>query len=185
MAHGQNWRDLNRRPTKPRPATVIVVRGGSRPGVLLVQRTPKAKFMGGAWFPGGRGRVETHRTAAVREVAEEAGIALPDGRSRPVRALDHAGGGQHRFDVVLRRGGSAGTRRCRTGRRSTRAGSTGACAAGGRAGELPMVFPTIKTLGGWRERRRAAREWAAGQDVNRSSRASRRAYPRRRRCLTR
>ena len=43
-------------PTKPRQAaTVLVVRGGSeRLEVLLAQRTPKARFMGGAWvFPGG------------------------------------------------------------------------------------------------------------------------------------
>jgi 8-oxo-dGTP pyrophosphatase MutT (NUDIX family) len=69
-------------PTPPRQAaTVLVVRGGAqRLEVLLAQRTPKAKFMGGAWvFPGGAvDGDETHRTAAVREVQEEVGIALPD-----------------------------------------------------------------------------------------------------------
>ncbi|MGB9184677.1 MAG: NUDIX domain-containing protein, partial [Solirubrobacteraceae bacterium] len=42
--------------TVPRlAATVIVLRGGGdRLEVLLAQRTPKARFMGGAWvFPGG------------------------------------------------------------------------------------------------------------------------------------
>ena len=42
--------------TIPRPAgTVIVLRGGaSALEVLLVQRNPNARFMGGAWvFPGG------------------------------------------------------------------------------------------------------------------------------------
>ena len=67
--------------TPRQAATVLVVRGGAqRLEVLMGQRTPKAKFMGGAWvFPGGAvDGDETHRTAAVREVQEEVGIALPD-----------------------------------------------------------------------------------------------------------
>jgi 8-oxo-dGTP pyrophosphatase MutT (NUDIX family) len=70
------------RVTEPRQAaTVIVLRGGAeRLEVLLVRRNPKARFMGGAWvFPGGAvDGEEDHRVAGVREVAEEAGIALPD-----------------------------------------------------------------------------------------------------------
>jgi 8-oxo-dGTP pyrophosphatase MutT (NUDIX family) len=48
--------------------------------VLLVRRNPAARFMGGVWvFPGGAvAEGETHRAAGVREVAEEAGVALPD-----------------------------------------------------------------------------------------------------------
>ena len=73
--------DLNTgAPTEPRPAaTVIVLRGGSaRLEVLLVQRNPAARFMGGAWvFPGGAlDGAEDARTAGVREVAEEAGLEL-------------------------------------------------------------------------------------------------------------
>ena len=73
--------------TVPRQAaTVILLRGGSTTlEVLLVKRTPAAKFMGGAWvFPGGavdsvEGQGdEAHRLAAVRELREEAGIELPD-----------------------------------------------------------------------------------------------------------
>ncbi len=72
-------------PTRPRDAaTVILLRGGSEAlEVLLVKRNPAQRFMGGAWvFPGGAvdaGEAEgdhPHRVAAVREVAEEAGIDL-------------------------------------------------------------------------------------------------------------
>ena len=63
-------------------ASVIVLRGGEEAlEVLLVQRTPKARFMGGVWvFPGGavdahEGEGDTsHRLAAVRELEEEAAI---------------------------------------------------------------------------------------------------------------
>src|SRR3954454_10046391 len=69
-------------PTKPRQAaTVIVLRGGADTlEVLLVKRNPQQRFMGGAWvFPGGAVDAgEDARVAAVREVAEEAGVALPD-----------------------------------------------------------------------------------------------------------
>jgi 8-oxo-dGTP pyrophosphatase MutT (NUDIX family) len=73
--------------TVPRlAATVIVLRDGSDgPEVLLAQRNPQARFMGGAWvFPGGAVSAEDGegeaalRAAGLRELHEEAGIRLAD-----------------------------------------------------------------------------------------------------------
>jgi 8-oxo-dGTP pyrophosphatase MutT (NUDIX family) len=70
--------------TEPRQAASILVLRDSRDGpeVLLVQRNPEQRFMGGAWvFPGGAVHDEDadHSAAAVRELREEAGIALQEG----------------------------------------------------------------------------------------------------------
>ena len=75
-------------PTPPRAsASVIVVRDGAGGlEVLLVQRNPQQRFMGGFWvFPGGAvDDGEDHRAAGVRELAEEAGIAgVPPGALVP------------------------------------------------------------------------------------------------------
>ena len=51
------------------------------PEVLLVQRNPEQRFMGGAWvFPGGATHDEDadHAATAVRELEEEAGVRLGD-----------------------------------------------------------------------------------------------------------
>src|ERR1700761_6153820 len=79
-----------RLPATPRPAASIVLlrRGGKHAQraleVLLLQRTDKARFMPGAWvFPGGSVDPDDgegpdgYRACAVRELREEAGIALP------------------------------------------------------------------------------------------------------------
>ncbi|HET6551700.1 MAG TPA: NUDIX hydrolase, partial [Solirubrobacter sp.] len=68
--------------SEPRPAaSVILVRGGGEAlEVLLVQRTHEARFMAGAWvFPGGAvDEGEDAHDAAIRELHEEAGVAVAD-----------------------------------------------------------------------------------------------------------
>jgi 8-oxo-dGTP pyrophosphatase MutT (NUDIX family) len=83
--------ELNAGPAvKPRQAaSVILLRGGAENlEVLLVKRTPQARFMGGVWvFPGGAVDADegdgdsAHRLAGVRELQEEAAIELdgPEG----------------------------------------------------------------------------------------------------------
>jgi 8-oxo-dGTP pyrophosphatase MutT (NUDIX family) len=68
--------------TKPRAsASLILLRDSpAGPEVLLVQRNPELRFMGGAWvFPGGATHAEDRdqRATARRELEEEAGIGLP------------------------------------------------------------------------------------------------------------
>jgi 8-oxo-dGTP pyrophosphatase MutT (NUDIX family) len=62
-------------------ASILVLRDSpDGPEVLLVQRNPKQRFMGGAWvFPGGAVHAEDadHSAAAIRELKEEAGLDLP------------------------------------------------------------------------------------------------------------
>ena len=85
-AFGEELREGGEETVPRQAATVILLRGGAETlEVLLVQRTPKARFMGGVWvFPGGA--VDTtegdgdaaHRIAAIRELEEEAAITLDD-----------------------------------------------------------------------------------------------------------
>jgi 8-oxo-dGTP pyrophosphatase MutT (NUDIX family) len=77
-------------PTTPRPAAAVILlrRGGRHTSaglqVLMGKRTPAARFMADVWvFPGGAvdgesTDEEAHRLTAVRELEEEAGVALPD-----------------------------------------------------------------------------------------------------------
>lgn len=69
--------------TTPRPSAAVILLRDAEPTweLLLVQRNPAQRFMGGYWvFPGGavdahEGEGEdAHRTAALRELHEEAGV---------------------------------------------------------------------------------------------------------------
>ena len=81
--------ELNHGPEiRPRvAASVIVLRDSpTGPEVLLVQRNPASRFMGGAWvFPGGAvDGDESVEQTALRELEEEASVALPpDARLTP------------------------------------------------------------------------------------------------------
>ena len=85
------------RSSTPGPATeareaaslILLREADGGPEVLLVQRNPEQRFMGGAWvFPGGATHDEDadHAATAVRELEEEAGMRLRrrrgGGRSR-------------------------------------------------------------------------------------------------------
>jgi 8-oxo-dGTP pyrophosphatase MutT (NUDIX family) len=167
-------------PTEPRQAaTVIVLRGGpDRLEVLLVRRSTAARFMPGVWvFPGGavdahegEGDV-AHRTAGVREVEEEAGIALPDPAAlvRFSRWITPAEV-RIRFDThFFLAAAPAGQEARPDGGETTDArwfAPAGALAAHAE-GEIELVFPTIKTLEQLAGFDSAARliDWAAGREV--------------------
>lgn len=145
--------------TTPRlAASVIVLRGDVRGlEVLLVQRNPASRFMGGAWvFPGGavdaadgEGDVAL-RAAAVREVEEEAGLAIADPASLvPYSRWITPAAVKIRFDTwffLSPVGDEAAPRidggECVDWRWSTPQGALDAHAAG----DLMLVFPTIKHL---------------------------------------
>jgi 8-oxo-dGTP pyrophosphatase MutT (NUDIX family) len=140
---------------------VILLRRGGKHAerglqVLLVRRNPEARFMPGVWvFPGGAvdpadGNGEAaHRTAAVRELAEEAGIELGSEElvaySRwitpkvvPIRF-------DTRFYLAL---APAHSPPRPDGSETVEAGwfEPQAALDSHHAGELPLVFPTIKHL---------------------------------------
>jgi 8-oxo-dGTP pyrophosphatase MutT (NUDIX family) len=183
MAHGpEPGTILNESgvPTVPRQAaTVIVLRGGGeRLEVLLVQRTPKARFMGGAWvFPGGavdahEGEGDaSHRAAAIREVQEETGITLPDPAALvPFARWITPPEVSIRFDTyfflaVAPEGAEAvidGSEIV-----DARWFEPGRALEGSEAGEILMVFPTIKNLERVAEfdTADALLEWAAKHEV--------------------
>ena len=145
--------------TTPRPAaTVILLRGGAETAeVLLVKRSPAMKFMGGAWvFPGGavdgaEGDDDTaHRVAAIRELEEEAGVAIADpGALVPWSRWITPAQVKKRFDTwfYLAPAPDDAAPRC-DGQECVDLGwftPQGALDAHAR-GEILLVFPTIKTL---------------------------------------
>src|SRR3954469_20828444 len=76
----EEWNDGATTPARV-AASVIVLRDSAEgPEVLLVQRNPNARFMGGAWvFPGGAvDQGEDVEQTALRELDEEASITVAD-----------------------------------------------------------------------------------------------------------
>jgi 8-oxo-dGTP pyrophosphatase MutT (NUDIX family) len=145
-------------------ATVILLRGGKQTlEVLLVQRTAKAHFMGGVWvFPGGAvddadarpedpvGGTSALRRAATRELREEAGIALSDVEelvefSRWITPAEV----RRRFDTRFFLAGlPPGQQPHVDGEECVeyRWFTPGAALEAHEAGQIGLVFPTIKHL---------------------------------------
>jgi 8-oxo-dGTP pyrophosphatase MutT (NUDIX family) len=66
-------------PPRASSSLILLRDGAGGAEVLLVRRNPEARFMGGAWvFPGGAldEQDESPAHTAVRELAEESGVAL-------------------------------------------------------------------------------------------------------------
>jgi len=150
---------VSEEPATPRQAaSVILVRGGpERLEVLLVKRNPEARFMGGAWvFPGGAVDADegeddaAHRRCAVREMREEASVALedPDGLvafSRWITPREVS----IRFDTWFYLAPSPpGADPLPDGQETVDARwyAPGAALEAHRRGEILLVFPTIKHL---------------------------------------
>jgi len=153
--------ELNQSGTETVPrqaASVIVLRGGGDAlELLLVKRNPEARFMGGAWvFPGGAVDAhegegdEAHRVCAVRELDEEAGIAgvAPEALVKYSRWITPAEVkirfDTHFFLAPLPDGAEAQP----DGHETVDSGwftPQGALGAH-RAGDILLVFPTIKHL---------------------------------------
>src|SRR3954453_22397881 len=182
MAHGpEPGTTINTgEPTVPRQAaTVIVLRGGGeRLEGLMVRRTPKARFMGGAWvFPGGtvdphEGEGDaSHRAAAVREVHEEAGIALPDPAALvPFARWITPPEITVRFDTYFFLAAAPDGQEAQPDGQEivdARWFEPARALSGHEAGELLMVFPTIKNLEAIARFASAGEllAWAAARDV--------------------
>jgi 8-oxo-dGTP pyrophosphatase MutT (NUDIX family) len=145
--------------TLPRQAaSVILLRGGAEGlQALLVKRTPHARFMGGVWvFPGGAVDAgegdgdEAHRIAGVRELREEAAIVLDDPAalvkfSRWITPAEV----QIRFDTHFFLAElPAGQEPRVDGEECVDLGwfTPSAALEANGAGEIQLVFPTIKHL---------------------------------------
>jgi 8-oxo-dGTP pyrophosphatase MutT (NUDIX family) len=146
-------------PTVPRlAATVILLRGEARSlEVVLVQRNPAARFMGGAWvFPGGAVHTEDGagekalRAAALRELNEEAGIdRIEPGELVPFARWITPAAVKIRFDTwFFLAPAPVGAEPRADGSEviDARWYSPSGALEAGRRGELFLVFPTIKQL---------------------------------------
>jgi 8-oxo-dGTP pyrophosphatase MutT (NUDIX family) len=136
----------------------MLLRGGtSRLEVLMVQRNPAARFMGGAWvFPGGslaRGESGDQaglRAAALRELQEEAGVELPpEAELVPFARWITPAQVKTRFDTWFYLARAPEHTQPRVDAAEVvdfRWISPVEALAAGESGELFLVFPTIKQL---------------------------------------
>jgi len=139
--------------TKARPAsTVIPVRDGENGlELLLVQRNPASRFMGGAWvFPGGAVHDgETEAETAVREAEEEASLELDADTLVPFSRWITPRQVKVRFDThffVAPTPPDAAPVCDGEECVDLRWIAPGAALEAGKADELMLVFPTIKHL---------------------------------------
>jgi 8-oxo-dGTP pyrophosphatase MutT (NUDIX family) len=145
---------LNTGPVKPaRPAASVMVLRDPGPEVLLVQRNPEARFMGGAWvFPGGAVHDEDSGPAqtATRELEEEAGVSIVDSDELvPFSRWITPAEVEVRFDTWFFVAASPpGAAPVCDGAEcvDVRWLAPGSALEGYRRGELLLVFPTIKHL---------------------------------------
>jgi len=144
--------------TEARPAsTVIPVRDGENGlELLLVQRNPESRFMGGAWvFPGGAiGRDEgegeaAQRAAGARELGEEAGLHADPDALVPFSRWITPEQVRIRFDTYFFLHRAQDDAQPRIDDREVvdwRWFTPRAALDAHRAGEILLVFPTIKHL---------------------------------------
>ena len=140
-------------PARPAASVIVLRDGPAGPEVLLVQRNPEQRFMGGAWvFPGGavdEGDGGPEGTA-LREAQEEAGLRLPGTQAlAPFSRWITPSQVETRFDTWFYLAEAPpdaevvcdGTE-CLDHRWLRPADAL----AAGERGELMLVFPTIKHL---------------------------------------
>ena len=147
--------ELNRgEVSEPRQAASLIVLRDTPDGpeVLLVQRNPAQRFMGGAWvFPGGAVHDEDggHANTALREAREESGLTLEESALVPFSRWITPQMVKVRFDTWFY------VARAPNGAEPVCDGSEcvdarwirpGDALAAGERGELMLVFPTIKHL---------------------------------------
>jgi 8-oxo-dGTP pyrophosphatase MutT (NUDIX family) len=138
---------------RPAASLILLRDSANGPEVLLVKRNPEQRFMGGVWvFPGGAVHADDadHARAAVRELEEEAGIALPaDAQLVPFSRWITPAEVKVRFDTwFFAARASDGARatpdggECVDARWLRPRDALSAC----ERDELLLVFPTIKQL---------------------------------------
>ena len=146
-------------PTVPRLAATVILLRGEQSGleVVLVQRNPAARFMGGAWvFPGGAVHAQDGdgeqalRNAALRELNEEAGIDRIDPSELvPFARWITPAEVKIRFDTwffLAAAPRDAEPRADGSEVVDARWYSPAGALEAGRSGELFLVFPTIRQL---------------------------------------